>query len=127
MTQLINVTPHVLRIRMNSDNRVAEPDMSDIVLEPSGAIARVSSINAVVDEINGIPVVKAEFGEIFGLPDPADDIIYVASMLAAQKAALDGRTDVISPNTAPKQDIRYPDGHPQKGLTFAVLGFQRFF
>ena len=120
MTQLINVTPHVLRIRMNSDNRVAEPDMSDIVLEPSGAIARVSSINAV-------PVVKAEFGEIFGLPDPADDIIYVASMLAAQKAALDGRTDVISPNTAPKQDIRYPDGHPQKGLTFAVLGFQRFF
>ncbi len=127
MTQLINVTPHVLRIRVNSDNRVAEPDETDIILETSENTARVLSTSVVVDEINGIPVVKAAFGDMSGLPEPEDGVVYVASMLAAQKAALDGRTDVVSPNTAPKQDIRYPDGHPQKGLTFAVLGFQRFF
>lgn len=123
---LINLTPHALRIRVNSDNRDAIPDPSDIVLDPAPTPARVSVKTVQVGDVNGIPVVSSQYGDIVGLPDPIDGVVYVASMVVAQKAALDGRNDVVSPNTAPKQDIRYPDGHPQKGLTFAVFGFQRF-
>lgn len=123
--KLINLTPHALRIRVNTENKTAEPDPTDIVLAPSDVAARVSVQTVQVADVDGIPVVKSLYGDIVNLPDPVDGVVYVASMLVAQKAALDGRTDVVSPNTAPKQDIRYPDG-PQKGLTFAVFGFQQF-
>jgi hypothetical protein len=122
---LMNLTPHAIRVRVN-DNRDATPDPSDIVLEPALAPARVSVQTVQVGDVNGIPVVSSQYGDIVNLPDPVDGVVYIVSMLVAQKAALDGRSDVVSPNTAPKQDIRYPDGHPQKGLTFAVFGFQRF-
>ncbi|MBA2682435.1 MAG: hypothetical protein H0U76_29085, partial [Ktedonobacteraceae bacterium] len=66
------------------------------------------------------------FGDIQNLPEPAPDTLYVVSMPVAQRAAQLGRADVVSPNTAPKQDIRYPEAHKLAGLTFAVRGFQQF-
>jgi len=119
--QIINVTPHAIRIRVNADNKTAQPDPTDIVLQPSGTIARVSVQSVQSGDVNGLPIMSSVFGDPVDLPDPQDDTIFVGSMPLAQKAAAMGRTDVVSPNTAPKQDIR-----DDAGRTFAVFGFQRF-
>ncbi len=119
--KLVNVTPHPLRIRLNAANKEATPDPTDLILEPSGIMARVSVQSAVAREIDGIPVMASVFGDPVGLPEPEEGVIYVGSLPLAQRAAQLGRNDVVSPNTAPKQDIRDADGR-----TFAVFGFQQF-
>lgn len=124
--KFINITQHPVRIRVNTENKEASPDPQDIILEPCGTVARVSVTQAVVRKVSGVPVVKTIFGDPVDLPDPQENVIYIGSTPLAQKAALVGRHDVLSPNTAPKQDIRYPDGHPQAGRTFAVFNFQEF-
>lgn len=126
MAKFVNLTQHEIRIRVNRENLNPTPDESDIILAPSGILARVSSKSVQIGELNGIPVVKSVFGDIDNLPPAEEGTIYIGSTPLAQKAALDGRSDVVSPNTAPKQDIRYPDGHPQAGRTFAVTSFQSF-
>ncbi len=123
--KIINLTPHAIRVRFDESN-VAEPLDSDIVIQPESAPARLDQTSIVVAEINGIPVKKTVFGEIYNLPDPDGESFYVVSMPVAQRAAQLGRDDVASPNTAPKQDIRYPADHKLAGLTFAVRGFQQF-
>jgi hypothetical protein len=121
MAKLVNLAQHSIRIRLNTENKAPEPDATDLVLEPSGIVARASAKSVVDHIVNDIPVVKSVFGEPENLPDPQDDTVFVGSTLLAQKAALMGRTDVVSPNTAPKQDIR-----DENGFTFAVFGFQTF-
>ena len=123
--KIINLTPHAIRVRVE-ENPVAEPLESDVVIQPETAPARLDQSSIVAAEINGIPVKKTVFGEIYNLPDPDGESFYVVSMPVAQRAAQIGRTDVMSPNTAPKQDIRYPEGHKLAGLVFAVRGFQQF-
>ena len=122
MTEIINLTPHALRLRVEESNS-AEPIESDIVLQPAGPAARVDQQSVVIGEVNDLPIKRAEFAEIENLPDPEDGVVYIVSMLVAQRA---NRSDVMSPNTAPGQDIRYPADHKLKGLTFAVRGFQQF-
>lgn len=120
--KLINLTPHALRLRTDESN-VAEPLESDVVLQPSGPAARVDQRSVIIDDVNGFPIKRAEFGEIENLPPPESGVAYIVSMLVAQRAQ---RDDVMSPNTAPGQDVRYPQGHKLAGLTFAVRGFQQF-
>lgn len=122
---IINLTPHVIRVRIDESNEAA-PLESDIVIAPTTPAVRLETKSVVVGEVNGIPIKSTVFGDIQNLPDPEDGVVYVVSLPVAQRAAQLGRTDVVSPNTAPKQDIRYPDGHKLKGLTFAVRGFQQF-
>lgn len=119
--EFINITQHPIRIRTNAENKSAEPDAQDILLEPSGVVARVSSTQVVARQINGVAIVKTVFGEPMDLPEPQEGVIYVGSTPMAQKAALMGRHDVVSPNTAPKQDLRAADGR-----TYAVFSFQEF-
>lgn len=40
-------------------------------------------------------------GEIQGLPDPQDGVYYLVNMLVGTRAALEGRTDLIGPDTGP--------------------------
>lgn len=126
MTTLKNITPHALRLRVNTSNQAIEPDETDIVLEPSGIVARVSAVSTKVAEVNGFPVVAQVFGDMQDLPDTELDVLLIGSMPVAQKAAQMGRKDVVGPNTAPKQDLRYGKGHALEGKTFAVFGFQQF-
>lgn len=123
--KIVNKTPHDLRVRIVEENLVV-PLESDVVVSPTLPSVRMSSKSILIGNVNGIPVKKTVFGELENLPDPVPGVVYVVSTPAAQKAAAMGRTDVIAPNTAPGQDIRYPEGHPNAGRTFAVRTFQQF-
>lgn len=87
--KILNYMPHTLNIALPSGEIIA--------IESSG-VARCAVKTVQTGDINGIPVVAAEYGEIVGLPDPADDTIYVVSMLVAQRA---GRADVVGPDSGP--------------------------
>lgn len=84
-----NYMPHTLNI--------VDPSGKEIAIESSGA-ARCAVKNVVVGEVDGVPVVSAEYGEITGLPEPQDGVVYIVSMLVAQRA---GRADVLSPDSGP--------------------------
>jgi hypothetical protein len=66
--------------------------------------------------VDGVPLVRQEFGEIENLPDSVDGVIYVTSTLVAQRAK---RPDVVSPDTGPKA-IR------ENGQVVAVRALQVF-
>jgi hypothetical protein len=80
-------------------------------------VARATSNTEVVGEVNGIEVVKSTFGSVTGLPEPAEDTIYIVSLLVLQ--ALKGqRTDVVGPDTGPESAVRDADGR--------IVGVKRF-
>ena len=92
-TKIVNLTPH-------SINLVTEG--GTLTIPPSGTVARVSSVQQVVREIEvdgvKIPVVETQFGQVEGLPEPQEGVLFVVSSLVAQAVT---REDVVSPNTAP--------------------------
>jgi hypothetical protein len=91
--KLVNLTPHPVVIFVQG---------RQVTVPPSGVVARVREVVEDVGEIeiqDGILVpVRRKFlaDEIDGLPDPADDTIYIVSFLAAQAAWERGRTDVVA-------------------------------
>jgi len=107
MAKIVNLTPHTITVEL--------PDGTRQSFESSG-VARCSVKNVVVDEIGGIPVSTAEYGDVVGLPEPQADTIYIASMLVAQRA---NRADVVGPDSGPTA-IR------ENGLVVAVRGFVRY-
>lgn len=44
-----------------------------------------------------VPVVRVDLGDLVGLPEPQEGVTYVVSLMAAVKAAADGRVDVYAP------------------------------
>ncbi len=90
--KLINLTPHELTVYDASNN---------VVLRlPSAGVARVATREKVIGNINGVPVVTTEYGEVEGLPAPQPNTVYIVSLLVLQ--ALAGkRNDLVAPNTAP--------------------------
>jgi len=110
--RLVNCTAHPIHIADDAGNVVR-------VIEPSGIVARVAVEQREVGVIDGIPVVESVFGEVEGLPEPQDGVVYIVStptMLAARKM---GRTDVVSPDTGPTA-VRDTEGR-----IVAVRRFQR--
>jgi hypothetical protein len=96
-----NLTPHT--VRCNDEREFA----------PSGQVARVSSTYTPFDE-NGVCAVQ--FGEVAGLPAPADDTIYIVSGLVAAAAK---RPDVVAPATGHPATVR------KDGQVWSVPGFVR--
>lgn len=94
---LVNMTPHQITIRIS--------DGTDVVIAPSGSVARVSSVAGSVTkqsfEIGDFAVAESTvFGEVEGLPPPSPGIAYIVSALVG--AALKGtRVDVLMPGTGP--------------------------
>lgn len=86
--ELVNLTPHVLNIHTGTDL---------IVLEPSGRVARVRMDDEEIGEVDGIPVMKAVFGEVRGLPDPEPGVAYVVSRMVLSALQGQGRDDVFAP------------------------------
>jgi len=90
---LVNLTPHPLSLR--------QADGSTLDLPPSGTIARVTSSDQVVGQIEGLPLHRMVLGqEIQGLPPPQEGTYYIVSLLAAQAAKAQGRGDVLAPGPA---------------------------
>lgn len=101
--KFINLTPH--NVVLNNGT----------VIEKSGNIARVSSRYT---EFDGRGICHVEFGEITGLPEPEEGVIYIVSGMVASAAK--NRNDVVAPAT----------GHPQcvrndQGQIVSVPGFVR--
>ena len=121
MVNFINLTPHSLRLRINVANTSAEPDPTDIVVEPSGEIARVSMTPGSEEaSVNGVSLYGAtQFGEVQGLPAPQADTVYIVSALVG--AQVSGRDDVVQPGTGPKDGTVRTDG----GQIFAVTRLVR--
>jgi glyoxylate utilization-related uncharacterized protein len=112
---IVNLTPHKITVITEDEDR--NPYVYEFL--PSGTVARVSSTQTVVKQIENIPIVKTQFGEVEGLPDPQPDTIYIVSSLVAQ--ALSGkRDDVVSPDTGP---TAYRD---EEGRITAVRRFQQW-
>jgi endonuclease YncB( thermonuclease family) len=105
--RFVNLTPHALVIRL---------DRVDHVIPPSGGVARVTTTDTVVAHVEGIPVTFTTFGRVEGIPAPEKNVIYLASLLAAQEAR---RGDVLAPDTGPTA-IR------EDGKVVAVRGLRSF-
>jgi hypothetical protein len=83
--KLVNLTPHPIIIIIGEKN---------VTLLPSGVVARVSEKEREISQINNIPVIKIEYGDVTGLPNPEPDTIYIVSAMVAQAI---NRTDLFYP------------------------------
>jgi hypothetical protein len=127
--KLVNLTPHTITLRVTG-NGVNFGEERDVAIASSG-LARLESNDRLesslaLDEPTEWPdggcfnVAERSFGNIIGLPEPAELTIYVVSMPVAQRAAELGRTDVHAPDTGPSA-IRSANGQIQ-----SVRGLVRF-
>lgn len=94
---MLNLTPHTIVIR------IAE---QDITIPPSGTVARVAQTYTDAEPCEGIPVVRATYGAVTGLPEGTDEPIIVSGMVLA---ALAGRPNTYAPDTGAGA-IRDADG-----------------
>lgn len=59
--------------------------------------AEVSELNNPDGEIDGIPIVNVEYGEIRNLPDPEEGTYFIVSSLVRDAVIKQARTDCLSP------------------------------
>lgn len=100
----INLTPHAIKL-----NACKFP--------PSGELA---SVDQTVTGFDSNGIAQSSFGNL-QLPEPREGVIFIASMLVAQAAAAQGRTDVVAPATRHDETRRNEAGH-----ILSVPGFLRF-
>lgn len=79
----INLTPHAI----NFTNGLTVP--------PSGTVARCRVQQQEIGSINGVPLYRAVYGEVEGLPKVQDGVIYIVSSLVAGR--LPERGDLVVP------------------------------
>lgn len=104
MENFINLTPHSIKI----------DGMGEI--PASGQVARVETRRCCVGGVHGVRLVSQTLGEVQGLPEPRDGVVYVVSALVL--SALAGkRRDVVAPDTG-ADAVRSPQGQ-----ILAVRGF----
>lgn len=91
--KLVNLTPHKVIIKLEG---------KEIVVEPSGIVARVREVvedvgELILDDGTAIPLRRKFLSNVVdGLPEPQEDTVYIVSYLAAQAAWLAGRDDVVA-------------------------------
>lgn len=101
---IVNCTPHPIVV-------------GDRTFAPSGHVPRVGTVVLDCGTMDGISVVRTEFGEVEGLPEPQFGIDYIVSgvVLAALKGS---RPDVVAPDTSPASAVRNESGQ--------IVGVKRF-
>jgi hypothetical protein len=104
--KVVNLTPHDIVLRCI--------DGSDMTIERSGTVARVSTVpgtEMVVLPIgNGVQRFwHTSYKDVEGLPPPAENTIYIVSAMVADRVS---RVDVYAPGTGPDDGcIRNEKGH----------------
>ena len=111
---LVNLTPHELNIHVTEKidletNRMIE---NIINVPPSGDIARVSMTSVHdgfihVPDSSPIPIFKASYGEVVGLPQPDGESVFIVSGIVAARVA---RDDVFSPGDLVRDAAGKPIG-----------------
>ena len=104
---IVNLTPHPLTLRVVCDGcggrdcQACEHGYRMLTIESSG-VARCVEIETQIGWIDGIPVVKTEYGAVEGLPEPVEGTSYVVSSITA--AAVPYRRDVFVPTRLLRDD-----------------------
>lgn len=88
-----NLTPHT--VNLVTDN-------GELVLEPSGELARVSTIEEPDGFLDGVEIFQLTYGSVEGLPDPIDGTYYVVSKMV--RDACPDRTDLFYPTRLLRDD-----------------------
>lgn len=92
-SRLVNLTPHVINVRVGE---------LTIDLPPSGQVARLEVVREVAPPVLSIiPAQRERRGGITGLPEPQAGIVYVVSFAVAQAAA---REDIVAPGPAVRDE-----------------------
>lgn len=112
MKKLINLTPHEVVLYAND---------GDTILEriPSSGNARVAMTEEIIGELNGVPVVNVVIGDVEGVPEPQEGVVYIVSFITLQAfIETSDRTDLVAPNTN-SACVRDDEGN-----ILGVMGFQ---
>jgi len=96
--KLYNLTPHTLNVHT--------PD-GVVNLPPSGAVARVATVSTPAAPMGGIPTCTTTLGEVTGLPDFQEGVVYIVSGMVASAAP---RPDVMSPGDLVRDESGRPVG-----------------
>lgn len=103
MASIVNLTPHAVSIVGEDGNVIA-------TFEPAGVIARAAQTDVPVGQVEvadgiTVPIVSTSYGSPTDLPDPADGVYLVVSILTAQAAKAVGRsTSDLLVTSAPVRD-----------------------
>ncbi len=93
---IINCTPHSLTVAGQE-------------FQPSGMVPRVAVSSVEDGTIDGIPVVRTQYGAVEGLPDFEEGVTLIVSALVL--SALNGsRRDCVAPDTSPASALRNDAG-----------------
>ena len=68
---------------------------------PSGIVARVKQSTEIVKRHDDIPLYASEFGEVVGIPEPKEGVMYIVSALTKQAT---DRPDVVAPGNAQRDE-----------------------
>ncbi len=99
--KVVNLTPHAITVVVSAEETVVYP--------PSGQVARVSVTNERVATLNGnIPLFRAVYGEVVGLPPAETGVVYLVS--AMLRGAVPARLDLVSPADLLRDDKGQPLG-----------------
>lgn len=71
-------------------------------------MARVDTVDVPDGDIDGIPVVRTQFGAVSGLPDSSPDVVFVVSLLVLNAAT--DRDDLVAPGALVRDDAGRPIG-----------------
>jgi len=106
-TKFVNLTPHEIVVSTRNIKKT---------IGPSGQIARVETSQQHETWLDGIELVRTVYGDVIGVPEPEDGVVYIVSSLVASR--LPERVDVVAPDTGPTA-IR------ENGQIVAVTRFQK--
>lgn len=82
-----NYTPHAVNLISGGEQRVF----------PSEGVARCAVEETKPVFYDGVPTISENFGEIYGLPEEGNDVVYIVSQVVKSAAKAAGRYDCVSP------------------------------
>lgn len=112
--RLINVTGRDLNIYDKGGKEI-------VTIIPAEGAATVQVSRTECGEIGDFPLHRTEYGEIEGLPESEDGIVYIVNFFVLNALRYHGiqRNDCVSPDTAFQSAVRDEAGH-----VIGIRGFQ---
>lgn len=94
--KLVNLTPHEICEATTGKKFPA-----------SGMVARVSAQYSPAGELDDIPLFSARFGEVEGLPEPQEGVVFIVSSMVLETMR-ERRGDIVAPGDL----VRDQNGNP---------------
>ncbi len=107
MEKIVNLTPHPVTVLRNGVQKTY----------PSEGVARVSEEYTSMGYFDGVEEFDVRYGEIIGLPEPQEGVLYVVSGQLKNAAKEKGRKDTRSPAKTVRD--------PETGQVLYALGLLR--